>query len=50
MQKKNPTKLETEWKNLDLGEMQEVDHQIGLNDHEQGEGYDLSENRDTVNE
>lgn len=49
MLKKQPTKLQKEWKNLELGEMQEEDFQIESNDYEQDEGYDLSENHNTVN-
>ena len=44
------TKLEREWKNLEQGEMQEVSHQVGLNDYDQDDGYDYSENPDTANE
>jgi hypothetical protein len=47
MLKKQPTRLEKEWKNLELGEMQEYNLQIGSNNYEQDDGYDLSENRDT---
>jgi hypothetical protein len=47
---KLPTKLEREWKNIEQCEMQEVSHQIGLNDDEQDDGYDYSENPDTANE
>lgn len=50
MLRKLPTKLEREWKNLEQGEMQEVSHQIGLNDDEQDNGYDCSNNPDTANE
>lgn len=49
MMKKQPTKLEREWKNLELGEMQEVNPMIESNSYDPYEGYDLSENRDTVN-
>ncbi|WP_016939645.1 MULTISPECIES: hypothetical protein [Nitrosopumilus] len=48
MLKKQATKLEKEWKNLELGEMQDDDPQIESNDLEQGGGYDLSENHDTA--
>ncbi len=42
--KKNQTKLEKEWKNLEIGEMQEEDQQIDFNDNDQDSGYDLSGN------
>ncbi|QUC65159.1 hypothetical protein NsoK4_02520 [Nitrosopumilus sp. K4] len=49
MIKKQPTKLEKEWKNLEIGEMQENNPQIRTNNYEQDDGYDLSENLDTEN-
>lgn len=50
MIKKQPTRLEREWKNLELGEMQEDSSQTESNDDEQDEGYGLSEISDTVYE
>lgn len=49
MLKKQPTRLEKEWKNLELGEMQEDNPQIESNNYEQDEGYDLSDNQDITN-